>query len=32
MVLSTIKEHASDYNANSFLNELFEASKLLGTA
>lgn len=29
-VLKTIKERASDYNANSFLNELFEASKLLG--
>ena len=31
MVLKSIKERVSDYNANNFLNELFEASKLLGT-
>lgn len=29
-MLKGLKERASDYNANSFLNELFEASKLLG--
>ena len=29
-MLKAIKERTSDYNANSFLNELFEASKLLG--
>lgn len=29
-MLKAIKERASDYNANCFLNELFEASKLLG--
>lgn len=29
-MLRTIAERASDYNANNFLNELFEASKLLG--
>ena len=29
-MLATIAERINDYNANNFLNELFEASKLLG--
>ena len=29
-MLKTIRERMTDYNANTFLNELFEASKLLG--
>lgn len=29
-MLRMLKDRASDYNANSFLNELFEASKLFG--
>lgn len=29
-MLATIAERENDYNANSFINELFEASKLLG--
>lgn len=29
-VLKMIREHIADYDANVFLNELFDASKLLG--
>ena len=30
MALVTLNERKNDYNANYFINELFEASKLLG--